>query len=85
MAKTFLNTLVSFVILFCMTIMNKKNKWVLEQVKPEISLEANVAKLKLSSCRHILRRQGSLEKTVTLGKEKAAGKEEGQPGKGRTP
>ena len=38
----------------------------LEQIKPETSLEAKMTKLKLSYFRYILRRQGSLEKTVML-------------------
>ena len=54
------------------------NKWVLEQSKPESLLEATMTKLKLSYLRHSRRRQGSLEKTMMLGKWKAAGKKEDQ-------
>lgn len=44
----------------------KANKCVLEQMKPEISLKAKMTKLKQSYFRHIMRRQVSLEKTITL-------------------
>ena len=44
------------------------NKWVLEQIKPELSLEAKMVKLRLSSFGHVMRRQDSLEKTIILGK-----------------
>ena len=44
------------------------NKWVLEQIKPELSLEAKMIKLRLSYFGHIMRRQDSLEKTIMLGK-----------------
>ena len=43
------------------------NKWVLEQIKPELSLEAKMIKPRLSYFGGIMRRQDSLEKTVTLG------------------
>lgn len=46
----------------------KINKWVIEQIKPETSLEANVTKQKLSYFRHIMRREDSLENTIILGK-----------------
>ena len=46
------------------------------QDTPEASLEAKRTKLQLSHFGHIVTRQGSLEKTVMLGKQKAAGKEE---------
>ena len=45
------------------------NKWVLEQIKPGTLLEVKMTKLKLSSFRHIMRRLGSLDKTIVLGKE----------------
>ena len=51
------------------------NKQVLEQIKPELSLEA---KMKLSYFGHLMRSQGSLEKAVML--EKA----EGSRKRGRT-
>lgn len=44
------------------------DKWVLEQIKPEPSLEAKMTKLKLSCFGYITRRQVSLVKTVMLGK-----------------
>ena len=40
----------------------KDEQGVLMQIKPEISLEAKMTKLKLSYFRHIMRRQGSLGK-----------------------
>ena len=46
----------------------KVNKWVLEQIKPELLLEAKMIKLRLSYFGHIMRRQDSLEKTIMLGK-----------------
>ena len=46
----------------------KINKWVLEQIKPEQSLEAKMLKLRLSYFGHIMRSQDSLEKTIMLGK-----------------
>ena len=52
------------------------NKWVLEQMKCETFLETEITKLKLSYFRHVVRRQGSSEKTIVLGKQKAAGEEE---------
>ena len=51
----------------------KRNRWVLEQIKFETSLEAKIMKLK-----HTTRKQESLEKAVMLGKWKAAGKEADQ-------
>ena len=54
------------------------NRWVLEQIKPEISLEAKMTKLKLSYFRHIMRRQGVLENATMLGKM------EGRRGRGRS-
>ena len=44
------------------------NKWVLEKIKLKISLEAKIKQLKLSYFGHIMRRQGSLEKIILLGK-----------------
>ena len=46
----------------------KTNKLVLEQIKPEISLEARLTKSKLSYFRYIMRKQGSLKNTIMLGK-----------------
>lgn len=50
--------------------------WVLEQIKPGISLKAELTKLKLSYSEHIKRKQGSLGKTVKVGKTHEAGNEE---------
>ena len=44
------------------------NKWVLELINPKTSLDAKMTKLKLSYSRHIMRRQGFLEKTIMLRK-----------------
>lgn len=52
----------------------KMNEWVPEQIKPETSLESKMTKLKLSSFRHILRRQGSLEKTLMPGEIEGRGR-----------
>ena len=52
------------------------SEWVLEQIKPETWLEAKGMKTELCDFGHIVRRQGSLEEAVMLGKWKAAGKEE---------
>ena len=49
----------------------KMNKWVPKQIKPTVSLEAKMTKLKSSYSGYILRRQAS------LGKENNAGKIEG--------
>ena len=46
----------------------ERNQSVLEQIKPETSLEGKTTKLKLSYFRHLRRRQGSLEQSVVLGK-----------------
>ena len=47
----------------------KTNKWVLEQAKPELSLETKMIKPKLSYFGHFgQRRQHSLEKMIMLGK-----------------
>ena len=46
----------------------KTNKWVLDQIKLELSLEAEMLKRRLSCFGHILRRQDSLEKTIMVGK-----------------
>ena len=45
----------------------KSNKWVLDQIKPELSLEAKMLKLRLSYFGHIMRIEDSLEKKITLG------------------
>ena len=58
-------------------IARKTNKWVLDQIKPELSLEANMLKLK-SYFGHIMRQQDSLEKTTMLGKVEVSRKRGGQ-------
>ena len=50
----------------------KANKWVLDQFKPELSLEVEM--LRLSCFGPIMRRQDSLEKTVMLGKAEGSRK-----------
>lgn len=55
----------------------KRNEWVLEQIKPEASLEAKWAKLKVPCFGSVLRRQGSLGETMMLGQA------EGSRGRGR--
>jgi exonuclease III len=45
----------------------RTNKSVLQEIKPECSLEASMVKLKLSYFGHIMRRQDSLEKEIMLG------------------
>lgn len=45
---------------------NRGVQRVLEQIKPEPSLEAKMTKLKLSDFGRIVRKQGSLEKTIML-------------------
>ena len=46
----------------------KTNKWVPEQIKSVLSLEAKMMKLRLSYFGHITTRHGSLEKPIILGK-----------------
>ena len=48
----------------------------LEQIKPEIPLEAKVTKLKLSYFSPIMRGEGSLEKTIMLKEREGSRKEE---------
>ncbi|CAF3391752.1 unnamed protein product [Rotaria socialis] len=45
----------------------RTNRSVLQEIKPECSLEASMVKLKLSYFGHIMRRQDSLEKEIMLG------------------
>ena len=54
----------------------KINKWVLEQIKADLSLEAKIIKLRLSYVWHIMRRQDSLEKAIMLGKAEGSRKRE---------
>ena len=44
------------------------DQWVLEQIKPQLSLQAKMIKVRLSYFAHTMRRQVSLEKTIMLGK-----------------
>ena len=46
----------------------KTNKWVLDQIKHELSVKVNMLKLRLPSFGPILRRQDFLEKTNPAGK-----------------
>ena len=46
----------------------KKDKWILDQIKPELSLETKMLSLRLSYFGHLMRRQDSLEETIMLGK-----------------
>ena len=46
----------------------RTNQSILNEVKPDFSLEALILKLKLKYFGHIMRRQDSLEKTLMLGK-----------------
>ena len=46
----------------------KMNKCVLDQIKPELSVEAKMFKVGLSYFGHITRRQDSVEKTIMWGK-----------------
>ena len=52
----------------------KMNKWVLEQIKPKLVLEAKMTELRLSHLGYITRRQESLEKIIMLGKVEGSGK-----------
>ena len=56
----------------------KKDKWVLGQIKPEVSLVARMLKLRLSYFGYIRRKQDSLEKSITLGKVEGS-KKRGRP------
>ena len=46
----------------------KMNKWILQQMKPELWLMARMIKLRLSYFGHFMRKQDSLEKTIMVGK-----------------
>ena len=52
---------------FVETLDCQKGKQV-HKIRPELSLEAKMLKLKLSYFGHIMRRQDSLEKTLMLGR-----------------
>lgn len=53
---------------------HKKDKWVLDQMKLDLSLKAKMTKLRVLYFGHIRRRQESLEKATTLGKAKGGKK-----------
>ena len=46
----------------------RSNQSILKEIKPEYSLEGLMLKLKLQYFGHLMRRAGSLEKTLMLGK-----------------
>ena len=46
----------------------RSNQLILEEINPEYSLEGLMLKLKLQYFGHLMRRAGSLEKTLILGK-----------------
>ena len=48
----------------------RSNHSILKEISPEYSLEGLMMKLKLQSFGHLMRRTGSLEKTLMLGKIK---------------
>lgn len=45
----------------------KTNKWDVEQIKPELSLETEMTTLRPFYFQHTMGKQDSLERTVTLG------------------
>ena len=51
---------------------------ILKEINPEYSLEGLMLKLKLQSFGHLMRRTGSLEKTLMLGKTEGRGRRERQ-------
>ena len=52
------------------------NQFILKEISPEYSSEGLVLKLKLQSFGHLMRRTGSLESPVMLGKIEAGGEGE---------
>ncbi|XP_053117089.1 uncharacterized protein LOC128329604 isoform X3 [Hemicordylus capensis] len=58
----------------------KTNKWIIEQINPEFSLEAQMTRLKLSYFGHIMQRPSSLEKSIIF---ILLGKVEGKRRRGR--
>ena len=46
----------------------RSNQSILKEISPEYSLEGLILKLKLQNFGHLMRRTGSLEKTLLLGK-----------------
>ena len=46
----------------------RSNQSIVKEISPEYSLEGLMLKLKLQYCGHLIRRTGSLEKTLMLGK-----------------
>ena len=61
------------------------DEWVLEQIKPELYLEANMLKLRLSYFGQIMRRQESPDKILMLGKVGSRRKRGEQISEGLTP
>ena len=56
----------------------RSNQSILKEINPEYSLEAQMLKLKLQYCGHLMRRAYSLEKTLMLGKIKGKRRREQQ-------
>lgn len=54
------------------------NRWVPEHIKPETLLKAKMTKLKLSYFKQLMRKQGSLGKTIVL-REKEGSRKRGGP------
>lgn len=49
-------------------LLNKTNKWMIEQINLEFSFKAQMIRLKLFYFRHILQKLSSLEKATAQGK-----------------
>ena len=64
---------------FADRIARKISNWVLDQIKPELCLEAKMLKPRLSYFGPIMRRQDSLEKTAILGEVKGSRKRRSTP------
>ena len=56
----------------------RSNQSILQEINPEYSLEGLMLKLKLQYFGHLMRRAGSLEKTVMLGKNEGRTRRRGQ-------
>lgn len=72
-----------YIVFYWMT--RKLNKWTLEPIKPETLLQEKMTELKLSHFRHIMRYQGSLEKTIMLRKKTGGNRKRGRPNLRWTP
>ena len=55
----------------------RSNQSVLKEIRPEISLEGMMLKLKLQYFGHVMQRTASLEKTLMLGKIEGRQEEKG--------